>query len=392
MQFTLYNVFASAITSIGIIGGILLLTQLINFKKGSKKANFFLLLLVSIMTLRMLQNFVLYSGFHAVFPHFIFATFPLRALIGPFIFLYVYYLIYPNRLFKWHILLHLILFVYIFYAGHWAFLFSSSTDKINAFEWFSNPNNKMEGWGFNFMLLILCLQLGYILTAYWLIVEKRKLLIQTSANTALDYLNTFKKLVIGSGIYIFITIIAFISLYLFEIAPYKVEFLLFLPNSILLIILAVLNLKQPDRFLFALQFSEPINRVKENHPIRKENLFNQQLKEIMETHQPYRNPELRIHDLAKLANISVRKLSDQINKEMGTNFFDFINQYRVAAFKKLVVNPRYANFTLLAIAQEVGFNSKASFNRIFKKHTGLTPSQFIHSQKVSSSVVEPPTA
>ena len=62
--------------------------------------------------------------------------------------------------------------------------------------------------------------------------------------------------------------------------------------------------------------------------------------------------------------------------EGGVNFFDFINGYRIEEFKKLVRDPRYKNQTFLAIAFEVGFNSKTAFNRSFKKMTNQTPRDY----------------
>ena len=57
------------------------------------------------------------------------------------------------------------------------------------------------------------------------------------------------------------------------------------------------------------------------------------------------------------------------------NFYDFINKYRVEEAKKLLIEDIH-NYKILAIAYEVGFNSKATFNRVFKKFTELTPSEF----------------
>ena len=184
MNFTLYNILASAITSIGFVGGIILLISLAIFKKGAKKANFFLFLLVGIMTLRMLESFVLYAGFHTVFPHLIFVSFPYKALIGPFFFFYVYYLLFPNRPYKWHALLHLSLFIYIYYTAHWSFTMSSKEVKINVFNFFMHPKHVMTRWGFSLTLIILFLQLWVWLLFLFDLVQR--LLVQY-----IDLIDTF---------------------------------------------------------------------------------------------------------------------------------------------------------------------------------------------------------
>ena len=83
--------------------------------------------------------------------------------------------------------------------------------------------------------------------------------------------------------------------------------------------------------------------------------------------QPYLEPELTLSELAKQLNISTSKLSQTINNGLGKNFNDFINEYRVEAVKKMMLDEKKSNFSLLGIAQECGFNSKATFNRTFKK-------------------------
>ncbi len=75
-------------------------------------------------------------------------------------------------------------------------------------------------------------------------------------------------------------------------------------------------------------------------------------------------------------NISVNHLSQVINEQLGMTFFDYVNSYRVEEVKARLSSPDVKNFTLLGIAYDSGFNSKSSFNSIFKKFTGLTPSQF----------------
>ena len=92
--------------------------------------------------------------------------------------------------------------------------------------------------------------------------------------------------------------------------------------------------------------------------------------------KPYLNPDLTLLQLASDLGITHHLLSQIINDQYKLNFFDFINEYRVREFKDAIFDPKNKNFSLLGIAFECGFNSKSAFNRMFKKSTGLTPSQF----------------
>jgi AraC-like DNA-binding protein len=77
--------------------------------------------------------------------------------------------------------------------------------------------------------------------------------------------------------------------------------------------------------------------------------------------------------------MSPNHLSQVINQLEGKNFFDFVNAYRVEEVKRKMADDRSKKLTLLAIALESGFNSKTSFNMVFKKMTGQTPSQYYKS-------------
>jgi len=102
----------------------------------------------------------------------------------------------------------------------------------------------------------------------------------------------------------------------------------------------------------------------------------QQLLELMEKQQPYSNSELTLNQLAEMLSISSHNLSEIINTRLQQNFFDFVNSYRLAKVKKDLADPVKRHLTLLAIAFDAGFNSKSSFNLIFKKQTNLTPSEY----------------
>jgi adenylate cyclase len=94
----------------------------------------------------------------------------------------------------------------------------------------------------------------------------------------------------------------------------------------------------------------------------------------------YLNSDLSLRSLASELDIHPNHLSWILNNSIGKNFNEFINQYRIEAFKAIATNPNNSHLTIEGLAYESGFNSKTVFNTSFKKETGLTPKQFL-SQK-----------
>jgi len=100
------------------------------------------------------------------------------------------------------------------------------------------------------------------------------------------------------------------------------------------------------------------------------------LLQLMENEKPYVDSGLTLTQLAGRLNISPHNLSEVINTQLQQTFFDFINHYRVEQVKTDLADSQKQHYTFLALALEAGFNSKSSFNAIFKKHTGMTPSEY----------------
>jgi AraC-like DNA-binding protein len=114
--------------------------------------------------------------------------------------------------------------------------------------------------------------------------------------------------------------------------------------------------------------------------VSKEDLA--KIKHLMEVDKAYLDSELNLSDLAKLASMSRAQLSEVINSGFNKNFNDFVNEYRVEAFKTMLKNQKHLQLSLLGIAQECGFNSKATFNRVFKKLTQHSPTEYLNSNKI----------
>lgn len=108
----------------------------------------------------------------------------------------------------------------------------------------------------------------------------------------------------------------------------------------------------------------------------KSDEYYQKLILLMEEEKIFKQNKLTLSELAEMISISSHNLSEVINTKTEMNFFDFINQYRIGEVKREIIKPENDNLTLLAIAMDAGFNSKSSFNTLFKKSVGLTPSKY----------------
>jgi AraC-like DNA-binding protein len=109
---------------------------------------------------------------------------------------------------------------------------------------------------------------------------------------------------------------------------------------------------------------------------KKAKIYLEKLLKLMDEEKPYIDSNLTLISLAEKLSISPHNFSEVINTQLNKNFFDFINQYRVEEAKKLLTDPHKQHLKILAIAYDAGFNSKTSFNTIFKKFTKLTPSEY----------------
>ncbi|WP_413977296.1 helix-turn-helix domain-containing protein [Maribacter sp. 2307UL18-2] len=105
------------------------------------------------------------------------------------------------------------------------------------------------------------------------------------------------------------------------------------------------------------------------------------LSSYMQNEKPYLDPDMTLVTLAKQLDVSREELSEVINKGFRSKFNDFINGYRIEAIKQMLSENKQAELSLTGIAYECGFNSKATFNRVFKKMTRLSPSDFINTLK-----------
>ncbi len=97
---------------------------------------------------------------------------------------------------------------------------------------------------------------------------------------------------------------------------------------------------------------------------------------FMTDEKPFLDADYSIAQLSKEVNIPSRELSKVMNQYLNQNFSDYINNFRVEEFKRLVQDPESRKYSIFTLALEAGFRSKSTFNTAFKKFTGETPSEY----------------
>ena len=105
----------------------------------------------------------------------------------------------------------------------------------------------------------------------------------------------------------------------------------------------------------------------------------EKVRNYLDTNKPYTSPEFKMADLAYAINCQTQTLSNVLNHYLNKSYSDFINEYRVEAFKQLVLDADFSKYTILSLAEKCGFGSEAAFFRVFKKVTGMTPSEYVRS-------------
>jgi AraC-like DNA-binding protein len=102
----------------------------------------------------------------------------------------------------------------------------------------------------------------------------------------------------------------------------------------------------------------------------------EKLTEIMKNEKPYLKNDLTLPELSEKLKLSTHYLSQLLNKQLGKNFFDFVNEWRIEEMKEKLRNPKMQHLKIEELAFESGFNSKSVFNNAFKKFTQSTPSEY----------------
>ena len=303
--------------------------------------------------------------------------FPLLLLFGPLLYLYVNSLSVENFKLKPNILLHLIPLIVV---GIHRIIVSpvsigGPTDLAGNTMYFYNK--------IYYSMLVLSL-LTYWIYSLKLILIHRKNIPKNFSNYTSK--NSLGWLISVLTLFLVLFVIDFSMSFITRVLGFEIGRFSFLSLNLNIFTFIMIFFGINQSVIYKTQ------NVKENEPESDNNpdvklsrslLDEKQLEEITTTvyhylknKKPYLNPDYSLQMMAEDLNISRHKLSEAINNGQKKNFYKLINESRVDEVKEMLVNPAFSHYTVLGIGLECGFNSKTSFNRIFKEETGLTPTEY----------------
>lgn len=346
-------------------------------KQENKKANILLGIWLLFLALFFVEMWINSSETYLEYPNLIGVFSGVTFLFGPFLLLYTLFLANHQRRWKTIDALHFLPF--LLYYGYYSLSFFplEASAKLSAMAQIISGEIPLNIFIIGFINAIHGMAYSGVTLLF---LRKYKVSIQNNfSNTAKINLQWLSQLSYGFlAIYSLAFIVQITSLF----GQYIGEGPIGLLSVLLIFMVAFLGLRQGALFDEAKREIGPEEnnlKVKYLHSRMDERDIDQlknQLIKVFESDKPYLDPEFRLSELAMKMNIHANELSQVINEGFGQNFYTLVNSYRIEEVKRNIQDQKNNNLTLLAIGLQSGFNSKTTFNTVFKKMTGLTPSQF----------------
>ncbi len=344
-------------------------------KKNKSRSDVFLFIWMLVLAMHLFLYFINFTGPLYKMPRLLGIEIPLPLIHGVMLYFYVSAVTnqFPKK--NWIALLHL-LPISVGYLYLIPLLQSSSEQKIEVYQ---NGFEAYKGFMNYGLLLIFLSGIVYVLWCSILLQKHKRNIKDQFSDLEEVSLGWLQLLVYGLGViwsiviftnkdpYIFTAVTVFVILIGFFGVQQRTIFVSQEPAS-----------TKPEAKTFAV--------VDEKKKYARSGLKNevaddiyQKLMHLFIHEEYYKRNELSLRELALELDTHPNYLSQIINEREEKNFYDFVNAFRLEAFKRSVEDQKNKQFTLLALAYDCGFNSKSSFNRYFKKHTGQTPSEFARS-------------
>lgn len=352
----------------------LFLALVLFFKKENRPANRLLGWMCLAIALHLAEYAAAISGWTLQYPHLVAITYPLLFVMGPLFYVYARALLLP--LFRWNWLerLHLLpaLGCLLLFVPWYALPAETKVTMLK--------NLPKEGFieippaQIAVMLTHIVQMSVYVVVAWRFLKKENARLLQTRSNGALIKLGWLTRAtqVFAAFMFIYATVFAVM---LFQ-KNYRVEmdYAVVLIMALLLYAIGFVAIAQPA----ILAESKPERR--QLIPEGQQSGLRQRLIDCFEKEKMHLKEDLKLSDIAGRLKVPAHQLSEVLNGELGATFFDFVNEYRINEAKRMLADPAFGESKILAVAFDAGFGNKATFFRVFKKFTGMTPTEFRQKQ------------
>jgi AraC-like DNA-binding protein len=368
---------------------------LLTREKGKRTSNILLGVFFLSIALNLLDVFLLMTGFYFSYPFLAGWGNCLPLLFGPLLYFYTRSVIYKEFHFRNKKWLHFLPFLLFFTCTEGYYLFLPSTVQSTLLHNLS-AHHFPKAFAIVSPLILAQFVIYAILSLQLVSIYKKAANQHFSDRRQTDMSWLYFTLFFFIGIMLLATLNGLLA----QTAAASYYLLAF--NGLIVILLVFINqlllkaLRQPNFFSSEAEPDRNIEsgipaggsqprahptapRTQDNPMAGKEKIAAAVI-QFMQTQKPYLESELTLDQLATQLSLKPKILSQSINEVLGKNFFDFINHYRIEEARRLLTNPKDEKITILEVLYEVGFNSKSSFNTLFKKYTGLTPTEFRRQQ------------
>jgi len=351
-------------------------------KKKASTSDRILAIWMFVFGLHIFSYYLHWLGYWEVYPHLSGIHHPFPLLHGPFLYLYILFSVRSDQNFNWQNYLHFApALLFYLYMIPFLFFYTAEQKLMVNHGVIDDYSNFMTISIFAFIIS----GIGYAIVSYRLLKRYNDLTSQNFAYSESIDLNWLKFFIWGVGmIFLIATIVIILEEVLGMVFGFNTDLIFYVLIITFIFFLGYSGIRHKN--IFAEQINQNLRIVepktageynrsglKDDEAVR----YHNKLVKLMKIAKPFLEPKLTLSNLADELDISVNHLSQVINQYEEKNFFDFVNSYRVEEFKARASDPVNRNFSILAIAYDSGFNSKSSFNQVFKKTTGKTPSQYM---------------
>jgi AraC-like DNA-binding protein len=364
----------AALDLLGVAQALLLASVLLSVKRGNRTANRLLAAFVIVIAISVGGATIASGPFILLYPHLLKIQDPFYVLGAPLLFLYIRTLITGRSWSGKKDLLHFIPFglCFLFLTPFYLQSGEAKLFSVGSHFYF------WQRWSYLRSTTLIVQFIIYLsLMAWMLAVYSRKLKRETSPADKSVLFQVRFMLVTLTAVWVMGSLKFVLTILYPAYDTATVDLLVPASLSLFVYAMGYIGLRKPEVVMGREILPPPAKKYeKSTLTLERGDAYLKRLLDLMEKERPYTDGALTLQKLAKALAMPPNHLSQIINEQLNQNFFDFINYHRIEEAKRMLVDPAWKHFSILAISEEVGFNSKSAFNAAFKKHTDMTPSEF----------------